>query len=514
MADPPAKLSDKDRHKSKKAKGYSNPVTIEKKTETTKRSQNKVLMPREQCIHIAHWIPRGLNMFCDLKQAIQVSLLLEQEAAEAKDGDEMEEEHIKAACRQILDACDTLTHARYMHTFEYINEHAPYLRTLFGKRKKCEELAQLIGEMQNMINHTRSEDASHLKSRMGSYAAPNPDKKLICPPITDDSKSRAQMGFHHAQLGKLLCPAKYLVEYIKDLHGMKNKFDSASLKVTAALWPAFLYPGNTAGEDFDLEDIIEGLFRGYLLERVTKHIFTSPSSALKAGVSSRTRACNAKLHGMKEVGAEHIAYAVVQARFAISSLEKWKDHDGLFYYTDFYTRIVNLIRARKDKGWVDSLLGHYNEKLFGNENGARPSHSPNTKCSKDNDMIAMEWQRATRATRASTSSDTASVPSSALDNQQESRGKSVPPPQRSPTPDLPTAQALSQDDEGPVCKPKQKVIPACSPTPDPPVDSHKRKQASVAIPIIDDDSPLTEEEPEETNRSAKHARCRSSLPVC
>ncbi|KAG2335566.1 hypothetical protein BDR05DRAFT_894624 [Suillus weaverae] len=117
---------------------------------------------------------------------------------------------------------------------------------------------------------------------MGSYAAPNPDKQLICPPITDDSKNRAQMGFNHIQLGKMLCPAKYLVEYIKDPHGyvyfsqftctncndyrMKNKFDSASLKVTAALWPAYLYPGNTVGEDFNPEDIIEGLFCGYLLE--------------------------------------------------------------------------------------------------------------------------------------------------------------------------------------------------------------------------------------------------------
>ena len=73
--------------------------------------------------------------------------------------------------------------------------------------------------MQNMINHTRSEDASRLKSRMGSYAAPNPDKELIRPPITDDSKNRTQMGFNHIQLGKMLCPAKYLANYIKDPHG-------------------------------------------------------------------------------------------------------------------------------------------------------------------------------------------------------------------------------------------------------------------------------------------------------
>ncbi|KAG1889700.1 uncharacterized protein F5891DRAFT_892818, partial [Suillus fuscotomentosus] len=123
---------------------------------------------------------------------------------------------------------------------------------------------------------------------------------------------------------------------------MKSKFDSGSLKVTAALWPAYLYPGNIVGKDFDSKDILEGLFR--ISFGVTKHIFTSPSSALKAGVSNGTRACNAKLHGMAGVEAEHIAYAAVQACFTISSLNKWKDWDALFYYTDFYTRIVNLIQ--------------------------------------------------------------------------------------------------------------------------------------------------------------------------
>ncbi|KAG2737697.1 hypothetical protein P692DRAFT_20669020, partial [Suillus brevipes Sb2] len=161
------------------------------------------------------------DMFCDLKQTIQVSLLLEEEAAEAEDGDEMEE----AARRKILDAYDTLTRARYMRTFAYINEHAPYLGTLFGRRKKRDELAQLISEMQTMINHTRSEDASRLKARMGSYAAPHPDKQLVFPPVAaDDSKSRAKMGFNHTQLGKMLCPAKYLDDYSKDPIGSLDKW--------------------------------------------------------------------------------------------------------------------------------------------------------------------------------------------------------------------------------------------------------------------------------------------------
>jgi hypothetical protein len=171
--------------------------------------------------------------------------------------------------------------------------------------------------------------------------------------------------------------------------------------------------------------------------------------------------------------------------------------------------------------YVFILIAHVSRKLFGNENGAKPCHSPTIECSEDDNMIAMDRQLAARASR---SSDTPSAPSSAIDNQQEPCGKSVPPPQRSPTPDLPTAQALvgtredqqassvpdlpspESDDKGPVCKPKQKVIPVCSPTPNPPVNSHKRKQASAVVAIIDDDSPLTEEEPEETNWSAKHGR--------
>ncbi|KAG1902557.1 uncharacterized protein F5891DRAFT_917619, partial [Suillus fuscotomentosus] len=155
------------------------------------------------------------DMFCDLKQVIQVCLLLEQEEA-AKDGDEQEEEQIKAAQKKILDDCDELTCVRYKWMFKHVMEHAPYLGTLIGQRKKCEELIANYLQMQNMINHTHSEDASRLRSRMGSYAAPNPNKDLVRPPIADNSKSRAQMGFNHTQLGKMLCPAKYLTDYIKD----------------------------------------------------------------------------------------------------------------------------------------------------------------------------------------------------------------------------------------------------------------------------------------------------------
>jgi hypothetical protein len=44
---------------------------------------------------------------------------------------------------------DENTRARYKQTFEYVMEHAPYLGTLIGRKKKREELTQLIGEVRS-----------------------------------------------------------------------------------------------------------------------------------------------------------------------------------------------------------------------------------------------------------------------------------------------------------------------------------------------------------------------------
>ena len=53
---------------------------------------SKVLSPQEQCLHIATWIPRAFDMFCDLAEVIKVCLLLEEEdnnGGEEKDKSEV-----------------------------------------------------------------------------------------------------------------------------------------------------------------------------------------------------------------------------------------------------------------------------------------------------------------------------------------------------------------------------------------------------------------------------------------
>ena len=71
--------------------------------------------------------------------------------------------------------------------------------------------------MQAEVVHIRAEDGSRLRKVAGCYAAPNPDKQVIQPPVSAETKAgRAHMGFNHTQLGRMLCPVKYLKDYIED----------------------------------------------------------------------------------------------------------------------------------------------------------------------------------------------------------------------------------------------------------------------------------------------------------
>jgi hypothetical protein len=73
--------------------------------------------------------------------------------------------------------------------------------------------------MKALVTHIRSEDGCRLRKVVGTYAALSPDKQVIQPPVSADTKAgRSRLGFAHAELGALLCPVKYLQEYKADPH--------------------------------------------------------------------------------------------------------------------------------------------------------------------------------------------------------------------------------------------------------------------------------------------------------
>jgi len=82
-----------------------------------------------------------------------------------------------------------------------------------------------------------------------------------------------------------------------------------SIQITDADFPSFLYPSETAYDE-DNEDI--GLFQRFLLVRVYRHIFTSPSSAIDA--TAKANKSKAKKFKLTEVSRRTITYASVQVR--------------------------------------------------------------------------------------------------------------------------------------------------------------------------------------------------------
>ncbi|KAG2150879.1 hypothetical protein DEU56DRAFT_962418 [Suillus clintonianus] len=338
-----------------------------KRPRSHRKEEKGALTPRDQCLNFARWIPRGIDMFCILKDVFRIAPLIEDVRAQSGDDSDVDDAHLTLLANISKDTQDQM-----LQTYKKIIAGAPYLQELMkGDRKKSNELQKILDDMQYLIGQVRSEDAAHLKRSITRYATF--DGKGLQPSVFPESKeSRAKMGLNHPQIALLLCPIKFLSEYQKDPSATKAKLEAGTINMDARAWPALLYKAGAAGvagEAFDLTNVQDGLFEGFLLERVMKHVLTGPSSALAGDDFHVSNSCNAVIHGMMTVEAENIAYAAVQARSAITSRDKWTAEDGKFSYRKFYYRIIDVIHNPPDKGWATAILQHYNLKLFKDKAG-------------------------------------------------------------------------------------------------------------------------------------------------
>ena len=86
-----------------------------------------------------------------------------------------------------------------------------------------------------------------------------------------------------------------------------DRVKDGSIQITDKDLPSFLYESETA---YDEENEDMGLFRGFLLVRVYRHIFTGPSSAMNPTV--KVNKSKARKFKLTEVTGRTIAYASVQ----------------------------------------------------------------------------------------------------------------------------------------------------------------------------------------------------------
>ncbi|KIJ58630.1 hypothetical protein HYDPIDRAFT_102297, partial [Hydnomerulius pinastri MD-312] len=210
----------------------------------------------------------------------------------------------------------------------------------------------------------RGDDASSLKGSVATWVneqCPNPD-------LVINTLEKHGRGFNNDATGRLLCPVDYNWEDTL-VHAAIREYHP-DFSVTGYSWPMFLYPKG----HYDPGHPSKGLFKGELLLRAFRCIFTSPSSALaeleadndndnprpsgvpKKSRSKRTRCDVASLLKMKSV------------RFALSSCRSWDVKDEDFDHELFYHFIVDyfeLPASREKAVEVDSLLLWWNRKVFG-----------------------------------------------------------------------------------------------------------------------------------------------------
>ncbi|KAG2124583.1 uncharacterized protein EDB93DRAFT_1098524, partial [Suillus bovinus] len=117
--------------------------------------------------------------------------------------------------------------------------------------------------MDATISATRSEDTSRLKSQIGHYAAFSTKGHPIHPAIYDGSGSRTHLGINHPVLARFLCPVRELGRFSEDADKALKDIQCGKVNLTAFDLPAFLWAGDPPGQDYDDDNMFEGMFDGY-----------------------------------------------------------------------------------------------------------------------------------------------------------------------------------------------------------------------------------------------------------
>ncbi|KAF8314655.1 hypothetical protein F5887DRAFT_834557, partial [Amanita rubescens] len=123
--------------------------------------------------------------------------------------------------------------------------------------------------------------------------------------------------------------------------------------------PVFCYDESK----YDPENPKEGLFQGYFLLRVYRHIFSGPSSALAK--KDKGRNSRGQKNGLPAPTPETIGYAAIMARWALSASPSFGEDEPNFRSDDFYYNILELLDEEAptqtcddefDKSWADATL--------------------------------------------------------------------------------------------------------------------------------------------------------------
>ncbi|KAF9228984.1 hypothetical protein BS17DRAFT_690623 [Gyrodon lividus] len=123
--------------------------------------------------------------------------------------------------------------------------------------------------MNKAVRSTREDDSAYLKDKIGHYVSLNPAAAALSYPIHTEGGSTSHMGLNHPVLARLLCPITVLADFQTDPEETRQQLISGKIKMFHTEYPTFLWEGDPPANDFKEDNIHQGLFKGYLLERVS-----------------------------------------------------------------------------------------------------------------------------------------------------------------------------------------------------------------------------------------------------
>ncbi|KAG2125264.1 hypothetical protein BD769DRAFT_1668995 [Suillus cothurnatus] len=168
------------------------------------------------------------------------------------------EEFLAAAHCLALQLCDAVENGELSEDKDA--QLAPSLKPLIGDPQKASELNTIIKKMDATISATCSDSTSHLKSQIGHCAAFNTKDHPVRLAIYNGSDLWTHLGNKHPVLAHFLCPVRELGRFSEDANKALRENQCGKVNSTTFALPAFLWAGDPLGQDYDNDDVFEGIF--------------------------------------------------------------------------------------------------------------------------------------------------------------------------------------------------------------------------------------------------------------
>ncbi|THU99552.1 hypothetical protein K435DRAFT_855541 [Dendrothele bispora CBS 962.96] len=230
----------------------------------------------------------------------------------------------------------------------------------------------LITSMNLAASTAISQDIRELKSSILVYAREHLEIEHFSPPIKEDGSKADTRGWHHPQIGRLLCTPIKLPKFLKNPEQFCTLVIEGGIRINHQQFPSCFYQDGGAaalqGKDF----VLEHLLRSQLLAKVFVNIYFGKATAddfTDGEPESRfrvKRSGKAYRYNIQEITYRHIAYTSLLLRHSLSASDDWRSDDGAVVKQSAFDAVIALFEIPKlmDEEFNTQLLKEWNE-MFG-----------------------------------------------------------------------------------------------------------------------------------------------------